>query len=86
MIKLPHLSFDPLDYPEYNGRITDGDYRMIPFSDWLPPEFEDVLCSRGGAFKMMYLSPLSVMMVPSETECASEAVEPSQLTIWLKKI
>lgn len=85
-MNLPHLDFNPYDYAEYAGQVTDGYYRMIPFADWLPPDFEDVLCSRGGAFKLMYFSPATGMMVPSETECASEALEPSQLTIWLKKI
>lgn len=83
---LPHLNFNPLDYPEYSERLTDGDYRVIPFADWFPPDFEDVLCSRGGAFKMMYYSPSTGMMVPSDTESAGEALDPTQLNVWLKKI
>lgn len=85
-MNLPGLSFNPLEYPEYAEQITDGDYRVIPFSDWLPPDFEDVLCSRGGGFKMMYFSPATGMMVPSDTEYAGEAINPTELKEWLKKL
>lgn len=84
-MNLPGLNFDPFQYAEVEG-ITDGDYRKIPFSDWLPPDFEDVLCSRGGGYKLMYFSPATGMMVPAETETAGEAIEPKDLDHWLKKV
>lgn len=85
-MNLPGLNFNPLQYPEYSDQVTDGDYRKIPFSDWLPPDFEDVLCSRGAGLKAMYFSPSTGMMVPAETESAGAAMEPKDLEFWLKKL
>lgn len=85
-MKLPGLDFNPMIYATYDAQITDGDYRMIPFSDWWPSDFEDVLCSRGGALKKMYFSPSTLMMVPSDTENGGWAISPSDLLFWLKKV
>ena len=85
-MNLPGLNFNPYDYPELTDRITDGDYRMIPFSDWLPPYFEDVYCCRGFGLKLMYFSPSTGMMVPAESEVAGEAMKPDDLDYWLKRV
>lgn len=84
MSTFPGLNMQSDKYPMV---MIDGEaFREIPFSDWIPSDFEDVNCSRGGGLKKMYFSPSTGMMVPSESENASEAVEPSELKIWLKKV
>lgn len=83
-MNLPGLNIDAEKYPlTWQG---SDKFRVIPFADWLPPDFEDVLCSRGGGFKMMYFSPATGMMVPSDTEYAGEALHPTDLKEWLKKL
>lgn len=82
MTDLPGLDFDPMRYEiiEMNGMTV----AKILFSDWLPPDHEDVLCSLGGGWSSMYFSPASGMMVPSDSERAGFAIKPSDLTFWLK--
>jgi hypothetical protein len=83
-VNLPGLNFDAGVYPTCSN--NDETFAIIPFSDWLPSDFEDVPCSRGCGYRLMYFSPSTGMMVPSESETAGEAVEPINLTTWLKKI
>lgn len=83
-MNLPGLDFDADKYPTCSN--NNETFAIIPFADWLPSDFEDVPCSRGGGYRLMYFSPSTGMMVPSESEIAGEAVEPSTLTTWLKKI
>lgn len=87
-MKLPGLNFNPAGYDDVKIIVGDmaGNYKEIPFSDWLPPDFEDVWCARGGSYNEMYYSPATGMMVPSDSENGFCAFEPSDLTTWLKKI
>lgn len=83
-MNLPGLNMDASKYP-----ITcnaNGKFAIIPFSDWLPPDFQDVPCSRGGGEKLMYYSPSTGMMVPSDTEDAGQALDSTELKYWLKKL
>lgn len=83
-MNLPGLNMDASKYPTCSNNSET--YAIIPFSDWLPPDHEDVLCSRGGGYSEMYYSPASGMMVPSDTENGHCAFEPKDLTNWLKKL
>lgn len=87
-MNLPGLNIDPAKYEIVNiiCGASAGQYRQIPFSDWFPPDFEDVYCSRGNGLKLMYFSPSTVMMLPSDTEWAGWPVKPSDLTFWLRPL
>lgn len=87
-MKLPGLNFNPSGYDDANiiGGEMAGRYKKIPFADWLPPDFEDVPCSRGAGLKMMYFSAGTGMMVAAESETGCEAIHPSELDYWLKKV
>lgn len=85
-MSLPGLNFNPHEYAEYLRQTTDGDYRMIPFSDWLPPDHVDVLCDIGGELKVMYYSPARNCMVSNETHTAGVSVDSARLNYWLKKL
>ena len=47
-MNLPGLDFDADKYPTCSN--NDETFAIIPFADWLPSDFEDVLCSRGGGY------------------------------------
>lgn len=83
-MNLPGLDFDVSKYP--TGSTSTTTFAIIPFADWLPPDFEDVPCIINGVYVSMYYSPGSGMMVPADTENGFAAHEPSTLTTWLKKL
>ncbi|QIG62059.1 hypothetical protein [Citrobacter phage IME-JL8] len=80
MANLPGLngSFDYYPKIEIEGEV----FKIVPFSDWLPSDFETVLCSRGGGYIKMWYSPLKNMMV---FEDSGESMIPSDLVNWLRK-
>lgn len=80
MERLPGLNgnFDSYTETEFEGEV----FKIIPFADWLPSDFETVLCSRGGGYIKMWYSPLKNMMV---FEDSGESMIPSDLVNWLRK-
>lgn len=78
--ELPGLNGNFDDYPivEFEGEK----YREIPFSDWLPSDFETVPCSRGGGLIPMWYSPARNLMV-FDNGCG---MKPSDLKVWLRKL
>ena len=81
MQNLPGLNGDFIGYPEAHNNSER--YQVIPFSDWLPPDFETVPCSRGGAYMPMWYSPIKNIMFFDD---GGEGVKPSELATWLRKI
>ena len=83
-MNLPGLNFDVSKYP--TGSTSTATFSIIPFSDWLPPDFEDVPCIVNGVYVSMYYSPASGMMVPADIKCGLSARDPKTLTTWLKAL
>lgn len=81
-MSLPGLMIDAEKYQYY----SEVNYKMIPFSDWFPPDFADVLCDIGGELRIMYYSPARNCMVLNEGLSAGESVNSNLLTYWLKKL
>ena len=72
---------------EYNIRqVGNEKFAVIPFSDWLPPDFEDVVTVGPGFINKMYYSPSANMMVPSELGPAGVAISAKDLKYWLKAL
>ncbi|QYU38191.1 hypothetical protein [Enterobacter phage Phc] len=83
-MNLPGLNFDETVYSlTWRGSVK---FREIPFSDWLPPDHQDVICYGNGKVFEAYFSPLSGLMVPSDSSTAHCAFEPFELDYWLKEV
>lgn len=79
-------TFKPEDYTSYGGDIyDDADYRVIPCSDWLPPDFEAVMLKVSGADKLTfaYYSPSHHCFF---RECSGGRIGIENADYWLKKI
>lgn len=77
--------FNPMDYPEYGRHITDGDYRVITCSDWLPPDFEDVvaLIAKTGDLRSVYYAPVYECFFNSN---GGAKIELAEVEYWLKRV
>lgn len=82
---LPGLNFDESEY----GFIEVGKrkLRKIPFSDWLPRDFEDVLCTIGDSdeLKIGYYSPGSNAMFV-ELSGVETKFNVEKMGYWLKPV
>lgn len=84
-MNLPGLDFDESKYPVVF--FGEKPYRKIPFADWIPPDYLDVLVQIGvGKAELMYYSPGCNMMMPSEYSPAIAALETEFLDYWLKEV
>lgn len=82
-MKLPGLDFEPSNYP--NILRGEREFAEIPFSDWFPPDYENVWCfSQGGSYCVLYYSPARNTMVSP----LSDAFEynPDDFKYWLKEL
>ena len=68
------------DYPVISN--NNESFNVIPFADWLPPDFATVPCSRGGSYLLMWYSPARNMMIFDE---GGEGMKPEELSTWLRK-
>lgn len=82
---LPGLNINPGDYQTiWNGKKQ---VRQIPFSDWLPPDFVNVLCTIGIEHELHigYYSPgRNSMML--EVDGKLVEFKSSDLGFWLKAV
>lgn len=78
--------FNPREYPQFDRAHTDdGDYRMIPASDWLPPDFQDVpaLEIDTGELLSVYYAPIYHCFFSSN---GGRKIEVEGLDFWLKRV
>lgn len=83
-MKYPGINPDFYAYPV----VVFGCYRFakVPFSDWMPPDFEDVHVHMGGEkYELYWYSPSSGKMVCSD--CPGKSLPSGALPDhWLKKL
>lgn len=74
------MKFDPENYPV----MRNGRARAIPFSEWLPPDWQDVTAMGNAGWPVeVYYSPAFNMVL----DCSSgEPIELSKLDYWLKDV
>ena len=71
------MKFDPEKYP-----LMSNGARAIPFSEWLPPDFEDVVSMGNAGWPLeVYYSPLFNKIIETHSD---ERVDLSKLDYWLK--
>ena len=85
MQKLPGLNADLSVYMV--REFGKKKFREIPFSDWLPPDFVDVLCTIKGdqELRVGYYSPGRNVMVAEYNGRARE-FSAKELDYWLKVV
>lgn len=72
------MKFDPSQYPIINSK------RAIPFSEWLPPDFQDVhAVTVTGQKRNVYYSPAYNQIIVSST---GNPIPLILLEFWLKEV
>lgn len=82
-MKLPGLDFDPDKYPKV--KRGDKTFAEIPFSDWFPPDYENVWCfDINGKASVLYYSPARYTMVSPLSDDFEYQVKAYKY--WLKEL
>lgn len=83
MLNLPGLN---ADFSKYKGDTFKGKTtKKIPFADWLPPDFVDVLCTikNDPELRVGYYSPGRNVIVAEFKGIATE-FKAEEMDYWLK--